>query len=95
MNKKFCKIGNDKENNRTLVVNCEKKCMPKCVDNRVIAGYCDNELPVIDINEIEQLARKIAHERFTLISDVLPFVADKGRRVISTKYISQERGISK
>ena len=48
-----------------------------------------------DINDLEPNIRKIAFNRFTLISRVLPFIEDKNKRCSLIKQISEDANISK
>lgn len=102
MKNEFCKIDNtlfrilDKTDTATLVINCAKLSAPKLIDNSNISCYCSDELPPLpDINDLVPTSRKIAYERFTLISGVLPFITDKWRRCNATTLTSIEKGVCK
>ena len=67
---------------KALVIDCCKRSMPKWVDTDLLTSYspCADSLFVLeDINDIDLLRRKIAYERFAVISSVLPFISDKDR----------------
>ncbi len=83
---------------KALVIDCNKKSVPKWIELNSISDYvvCPEELGMItDINELNLECRKIAHQRFSIISNILPFVADKGRRSKLINQIAEEKGISR
>lgn len=89
----------DEKNGKSLVINCKKKSMPKWIDSGSLSCFstCPETeiIPLPDINELDLTLRKSAYERFTLISSILPFIADKERRCAVISQIAIDRAISK
>ena len=70
---------------KAFVIDCSKKSMPKWVDLTSLSSYslCAEELQTLpDINELDMLSRKVAYERFTIISNILPFISDNFSRIL-------------
>ena len=82
-----------------LVIDCNKKSMPKWVSVSAISDYeiCSDFLFELsaDIEYSEPSNRKIAYKRFTLISKILPYIGDKKNRCNIIAQIAEENGISK
>ena len=90
----------DRRGEQALVINCNRKTMPKWVDCASLSNYsvCSNEeaaLRTEDINNLDAYSRKCAHERFTLVAGILPFLTDKKRRCCIVSQIAQDKNISK
>ena len=89
----------DTRDTKALVINCKKKTMPKWVDMDSLSCYlpcADDDLcSLADLTDMDMLSRKIAYERFTIISGILPFVTDKHKRCTVINQISIERGLSR
>ena len=65
-----------------LVVSCAQKSMPVWISERELQGYvpCEETVLSSDIPDYEGLSpeqRRYAHERYTLIAGVIPFLGDK------------------
>lgn len=89
----------DVKDEKALVMNCKRKTMPKWVDCASLSDYsaCTKEeagLLSVDFNSLDANSRKLAHERFTLIAGILPFVADKKRRCSIIAQIADDKNIS-
>ncbi len=84
---------------KVFVVDCKNRTMPQWVLQDSVAEYIpcsDDELdPLPDINDFDLQSRKFAHEHFTYIAGVLPFIADKKRRCAAIAGIAESRNISK
>ena len=83
---------------KAFVIDCSKKSMPKWVDLCLLSSYslCAEELQTLpDINELDMLSRKIAYERFTVISNILPFITDKNKRSAMISQVATDKGISR
>lgn len=83
---------------KAFVIDCSKKSMPKWVDLTSLSSYslCAEELQTLpDINELDMLSRKTAYERFTVISNILPFISDKNKRSAIIIQTATEKGISR
>ncbi len=86
------------EPERLFVIDCGKKSMPKWIradsfsEEHVVTT--DPRINTADINGMEPDRRRIAHERFTMISPILPFILNKKRRCSVIEQIAAERGIS-
>ena len=70
----------ESQNDRILVISCTQKSMPVWISERDLEGYvpCDEAELSRDIPSFEDLSpeqKRIAHERYTLIAGVLPFLA--------------------
>ena len=68
------------QDDRRLVINCTQKSMPAWISERNLEGHvpCDEAELSQDIPSFEDLSpeqKRIAHERYTLIAGVLPFLA--------------------
>lgn len=82
-----------------LVIDCTRKSMPEWVEEQELSGYelCSEEslgsIPCLE--ELSPQQQRLAHERYTLIAGVLPFLGDKKLRSEVIARIAEERGISK
>jgi len=90
--------------NEALIINCVQKSMPKWVNQNEFSGCepCSEEslrqmMNVIlpDMNDLSPADRRIAHERYTLIAGILPFIGDDKRRCEVLARISEDRRVSK
>lgn len=91
------------EGEDVLLIDCIKKTMPKWHGLGEIAGYKDctkgelHEATEADFVEEEDLpakARKIVHERFTVIAGILPFIDDDRLRTEAIKKVACDKGVS-
>ena len=83
---------------KAFVIDCSKKSMPKWVDLCLLSSYslCAEELQTLpDINELDMLSRKVAYERFTIISNILPFISDKNKRSTMILQTATDKSISR
>lgn len=82
-----------------LVIDCNKKSMPKWVSISAVSDYeiCSDYLfeQSADIEYSEPSNRKIAYKRFTLISRILPYIGDKKKRCNIIAQTAEENNISK
>lgn len=88
----------DITNTKAFVIDCSKKTMPKWVDLTSLSSYSlfAEELQTLpDINELDMVSRKIAYERFNVISNILPFITDKNKRSAIISQTAIEKGISR
>lgn len=88
----------DISDNKAFVIDCRKKSMPKWVELNSLSDYvlCPNEIDVLpDISDMDMVSRKTAYERFTVISNILPFITDKSKRSCTISQIATEKGISR
>ena len=84
------------KNDKVLIVNCNRKTVPVWVNKDSLTDCVPTEeYEYPDINDLEPNIRKIAFNRFTLISRVLPFIEDKNKRCSLIKQISEDENISK
>lgn len=89
--------------NECLVIDCNKRTMPKWVlkeslDSWVPCDEVDLHISDVSIRSVEEMTsfeRKIMHERFTLIAPVLPFVHNESMRSNIITQICDEAKISK
>lgn len=87
-----------------LTVDCIRKAMPKWVQQAELSLYTSctgQELAsatgksVCDYDSLDKKSRQFAHEHFTLIAGVLPFVGDERLRCSMISRIASEMGVSK
>lgn len=84
------------KNDKVLIVNCSRKTVPVWVNRDSLTNYVPTEeYEYPDINDLEPNIRKIAFNRFTLISRILPFMGDKKLRCSVINQISEDDNISK
>ena len=78
-------------NGRTLLINCLKPSMPNWVDDCQISSCETGTIEHIpDYESLSPSKKKLAHNRYTLIAPILPFVADEHiRNLIITQTASQ------
>ena len=82
---------------KAFVIDCNKKSVPKWVDiSQLSPSPCTDKLDELpDINDMGVLSRKIAYERFSLISGILSFITDKAKRTQIISRLAAEKGVSK
>ncbi len=91
------------EEGSVLMIDCLKKTMPNWYNLGEISGYEDcmeEELlevtgtVLVEEEDLSSKARKTAHERFTVVAGILPFLADDRFRTEAIRRIAKEQGIS-
>lgn len=88
----------DVKEESVLVIDCEKKSMPKWMQISEVPEYetvPDTLSLHFDLDSMDVKSRKFAHEHFVLIAPVLPFIGDKPMRDTVISRIAQESGYSK
>ena len=87
----------DVNDTKAFVINCNKPSMPKWVDLDYISSFsvCSECFSLPDIYDMELSMRKCAYARFTMISNILPFVTDKERRCSVISQIATDNGVSR
>lgn len=89
----------DIKDGKAFIIDCKRQTVPKWIDLDTLTEYesCTDEVlkPLPDINDLDLQSRKYAHEHFTYIAGVLPFVTDKKRRCEAITQVTEERRISK
>lgn len=90
----------DIRENQVLIVTCPQKSVPLWINQEEIREYqpCkEEEIPSFppDFEELSPDQRRIAHERYTLIAGILPFIGDERQRCTLIARTSEEKGISK
>lgn len=87
-----------------LVINCVQKSMPKWANQADFTDFepCTDEsfckMTNVELPNMDALSssdRRIAHERYTLIAGILPFLGDERRRCEVIAQISEGRKVSK
>lgn len=90
------------EENDILLIDCIRGTMPKWYEAEQIKDYedCTEEemlgavgISLADEQELGSKARSAAHERFTVIAGILPFIGDDRIRTEAVKRVSKEKGI--
>ena len=88
------------QDDRRLVIGCTQKSMPVWISECDLEGYvpCDEAELSQDIPNFEDLSpeqKRIAHERYTLIAGVLPFLGDNRLRSEAITRIASSHNVSK
>ena len=87
-----------------FVIDCIKRTMPKWIEKQNLDKFVScteqdlqdiTEIALSDIAEMDMKSRKHAHEHFTLIASILPFVADDKQRTVMIGKVAETYGISK
>lgn len=91
------------EEDAVLIIDCIRKTMPKWYKKEEINGYgnCTEEelldatgTVLTEEDDLPPKARRIAHERFTVVAGILPFLADDRFRTKAIGRVAKEKGIS-
>jgi len=90
----------ESQGDRVLIVNCTQKSMPMWISKAELNDFsaCDGDFLLPALPDFESLSpeqKRCAHERYTLIAGVLPFIGDERLRCDAISRISSSRGISK
>lgn len=85
---------------KLLMINCKQRSMPVWVDEKKLDGYvpCAEEELCGSIPQYEGLSpqqQRFAHERYTLVAGVIPFLGDKQLRCEAISRIAEARDISR
>lgn len=83
------------QNDMTLVIDCNKMTMPVWVKSETLEYYTKIvEHSKVDVDSLDMEQRKVMHERFTIISGILPFIANKETRSQLIRSAAKEHGLS-
>lgn len=90
----------ESQEDRILIVNCAQKSMPMWISKTGLSDFstCEDDSLPCSLPDFESLSpeqKRCAHERYTLIAGVLPFIGDERLRCDAISRISSSRGISK
>lgn len=94
----------DMKNDSALIVDCLHRSVPKWMPQSELIFYThcpEKELSfaskrtIVDYDSLDKKSRMFAHEHFTLIAGILPFIGDEKRRCAMIASISEEKGVSK
>ena len=94
----------DVSDNEILIIDCVKLTMPEWIDEEIIADHdaiTDKELcSITDIclPDVENLApeeKRVVHKRFSIISSIIPCVADTDKRSDEIRRASELNIISR
>ena len=84
--------------NKALVIDCIKRTMPKWVDDDSLSNYDDcGEDEMYERTgypfrrELTPKEERIAQERFTMISGVLPFIGNEQKRSQMIDFLSEHQ----
>lgn len=89
---------------KILIIDCVKRTMPAWEGTRVLAQFSecnDSELYEVtglvppDINSLEAEQRRTMRERYTMISTILPYIADDKNRSKQISTAAEEYDVSK
>lgn len=83
---------------KSLVIDCIKKTMPKWIDAAALSDYTEcseavlHELTKYPVGrELTQEEQRIAQERYTMIAGVLPFVGNEQKRSQMIEFLSEHQ----
>lgn len=90
----------ENKGDQKLVISCDRPSMPSWVQNDALTDHVpcpEEELPekLPYYEELSPQQQRIAHERYTLIAGVLPFLGDRKLRCEAIARIAEARNISK
>ena len=89
---------------QVLIIDCVHRKMPVWVNVSKLAASsaCSDEelfsasgIQLPNFESLPSTAKRIAHERYALITGILPFVANEALRTAAIKHISTDKNISK
>lgn len=92
------------DDTRVLVIDCVKRTMPQWINSDALSECksCEKtklelqtEIELDDFENMNIQERRIAHERYTMIAGILPFVADESLRSLIIDKIADEKKVSK
>lgn len=92
------------EDTRTLVIDCIKRTMPQWINTDILVDCkpCEeSQLEIragIQLDDFEKMnikEKRTAHERYTMIAGILPFIADDSLRSMIIDKVAVEKKISK
>lgn len=88
------------QDSRCLVIDCAQKSMPVWISKTELNNYepCDEAELTLNTPNLEDLSpeqKRYAHERYTLIAGVLPFLGDNRLRSEAISRIASRRNVSK
>lgn len=92
------------KDDKVFIVNCTDKAMPKWIQQSELNMYTDcseeellekTNMNLIDLESMDSESKKFAHEHYTLIAGVLPFITDRYQRSYVISKISVDRNVSK
>ena len=92
------------QDDKVLVIPCTKKSMPKWIDKTLLQNYisCTEEellsatnTVLFDLDTLDNKSKKTAHQRYTLVASILPFIGNKNYRNYAIDKISADSNISK
>ncbi len=89
---------------KVLIIDCIKRTVPKWCDISDFDDYenCTEEelfkqtnITPLNIEDLDSDSKKIAHEKYTLIAGVLPFIAEDKERCYAINKIATQRNLSR
>lgn len=92
------------KNDSALIVDCLHRSVPKWMPQSELIFYTHcpgkelsfaSKRTIVDYDSLDKKSRMFAHEHFTLIAGILPFIGDEKRRCTMIASISEEKGVSK
>jgi len=90
----------ESQEDHVLIVNCTQKSMPMWISKTELSDFsaCEDDSLPCSLPDFESLSpdqKRCAHERYTLIAGVLPFIGDERLRCDAISRVFSSRGISK
>lgn len=92
------------EDNKVFIIDCVKRTMPHWIEIQSLLEHVPctesdlaefTNIELCDIEALDAETRRIAHERFTMIAGILPFVTDDNMRSVVIEKIAKEKNVSK
>lgn len=81
---------------KVLVINCTKMSVPKWINIKKLNDCRPCSSPVMsDITAMPPKSRKLAYERFEIISNILPFIGDKTNKNAVIAKLCGEKNVSR
>jgi len=86
------------QGDKSLVIDCIKKTMPKWVDTTVLSDYAEcsedylyEKTGMIQNRELSPEEQRIAQEHFTMIAGVLPFIGNEHKRSQMIDFLTDQQ----
>ena len=90
----------DERYGKALVIDCVKRTVPEWVDVADLSDYVEaaeaelSEVTGFVVGEMDAEANRAAHERFTMIAAILPFIGDRRERNFMVGKVAAQYGLS-
>lgn len=94
----------DSQKERVLIIDCKNLSMPKWIKKSDLLDFnnCTQEelqketgVSLFDVKHLSSKRKRITHERYTMIAEILPFISDKSKRSNIISKIAVDKNLSK